>query len=124
MPREATLQDVIHNHLKSRDLPFRDFVELALYHPELGYYRQIPCPVGRAADFVTSPSLSPVFSFSLGKLVRQFLSRTGGAVSQIVDIGAGNGALINSLRMEGAAFFGVERGQKLADLPPATVRLV
>jgi SAM-dependent MidA family methyltransferase len=124
MPGEASLQEVIHNRLKAGDLPFRGFVELVLYHPEFGYYRRGQSPVGKAADFVTSPSLSPVFSYGLGKLCRQFLSRVGDAVSQIVDIGAGDGALINSLRMEGASFIGVERGESLADLPPADARLV
>jgi SAM-dependent MidA family methyltransferase len=124
MPGEATLQEAIHNRLKAGDLPFREFVELVLYHPEFGYYSQPQSPVGKAADFVTSPSLSPVFSYGLGKLCRQFLSRVGDGASQIVDIGAGDGALINSLRMGDASFFGVERGESLADLPPADARLV
>src|SRR5262245_4509782 len=117
---EATLQEVIHNRLKAGDLPFREFVELVLYHPDFGYYRPGQSPVGKAADFVTSPALSPVFSYSLGKLVREFLSRVGGALSQIVDVGAGDGALIRALREEvpEAAFAGVERGEPIprADL--------
>src|SRR5207247_9609298 len=100
MPGDASLQEAIHNRLKSGDLPFREFVELVLYHPPSVYYTQSQSPVGKAADFVTSPSLSPVFSYGLGKLVRQFLSRVGDAVSQIVDIGAGDGALINDLRAD------------------------
>jgi SAM-dependent MidA family methyltransferase len=153
MPGEASLQEAIHNRLKSGDLPFRDFVELVLYHPELGYYMRPDSPVGKAADFVTSPSLSPVFSYGLGELCRQFLSRVGDGVSQIVDIGAGDGALINSLaslasladvgrwplavgRVQesssangqqptaNVSLIGVERGESLADLPPADARLV
>jgi SAM-dependent MidA family methyltransferase len=118
MPGEASLQEVIHNRLKAGDLPFREFVELCLYHPAFGYYRQARSPVGKAADFVTSPSLSPVFSYGLGKLVHQFLSRRGAAPSSIVDIGAGNGTLINSLRSEvpEGTLAGVERGEAI---PPA-----
>ena len=124
MPGEATVQEAIHNRLKAGDLPFREFVELVLYDPDFGYYSQSQSPVGKAADFVTSASLSPVFSYGLGKLCRQFLSRVGDGVSQIVDVGAGEGALINSLRMEGATFFGIERGESLTNLPPADSRLV
>ena len=143
MSGEASLQEVIHNRLISGDLPFRDFVELVLYHPELGYYRQARSPVGKSADFVTSPALSPVFSFGLSKLVHEFLSRAGGGTSQIVDVGAGRGELINGLkevgrwplavgRGEGSAngqqptanFINIERGQSIADLPPADARLV
>ena len=120
MPGEATLQEVIHNRLKSGDLSFHEFVQLALYHPQFGYYRRGQSPVGKAADFVTSPSLSPVFSYGLGKLCRQFLSRTGDGVSQIVDVGCGDGALIRALRAEvpEASFAGVERGEPIprADL--------
>jgi SAM-dependent MidA family methyltransferase len=120
MPGEAGLQEVIHNRLKSGDLSFRDFVELALYHRRFGYYRQARSPVGKAADFVTSLSLSPVFSHALGKLVRELTSRRAGGVSQIVDVGAGSGVLIHQLQREipEARFTGVERGEPIpqADL--------
>src|SRR5947207_2659273 len=98
MPGESSLQEVIHNRLTAGDLPFRDYVELALYHPRFGYYMQAASPVGKAADFVTAPALSPAFSFSLGRLVGEFLSRSGDVLSQIVDIGAGSGELIDALR--------------------------
>ncbi|MEK6374207.1 MAG: SAM-dependent methyltransferase [Acidobacteriota bacterium] len=114
-------------------------MQIALYDPELGYYSGPASPVGKAADFVTSPSLSPVFSFALGMLIREFLSRTGDVVSQIVDIGCGDGTLISNLRTDvGRAsarqdgdglkpvphFFGIERSDSLADLPSADARLV
>lgn len=115
MPGEASLQEVIHNRLKAGDLPLRDFIDLALYHPRFGYYRQARSPAGKAADFVTSPSLSPVFSYGLGKLVREYTSRIGGGVSQVVDVGAGSGALIRDLRQEvpEANVTGVERGEPI-----------
>jgi SAM-dependent MidA family methyltransferase len=120
MSGASSLQEVIHNRLKSGDLSFRDYVELALYHPDFGYYRQGRSPVGKEADFVTSPSLSPVFSLALGRLVREFLSCAGGAVSQIVDVGAGSGELVGALRREvpEANVTGVERGEPIpqADL--------
>src|SRR6266496_2749568 len=135
MSDEASLQEVIHNRLKSGDLPFRAFVQLVLYHPDFGYYTRPLSPVGKAADFVTSPSLSPVFSYGLGKLCRQFLSRIGDVPSQIVDIGCGDGALIrdvghwllavgrgeDGLSANGqqptanVSFIGIERGDSLAD---------
>jgi SAM-dependent MidA family methyltransferase len=107
-------------------LSFRDYMEIVLYDPELGYYSGPRSPVGKAADFVTSPSLSPVFSFALGRLVREFLSRTGDVVSQIVDIGCGDGTLIHSVGAEapGPEYVGVERSDSLDDLPPAESRLI
>src|SRR3954454_3728396 len=134
--------DVLRKSLKDSDLPFRDFVELVLYHPEFGYYARAESPVGREGDYVTSPVLSPVFSYSLGKLCREFMSRTGDAVSQVVDIGCGDGALIRALAAEKqlaaeAQFYGVDRNlgraipdprvtyvRSLDQIPPADARLI
>ncbi len=97
MPAERSLLDVLRNSLSNSDLPFRDFVELALYHPEFGYYARPRSPIGREGDFITSPSLSPLFSDVLGSLIDEFVSRAGGGVSQVVDIGCGDGGLIRLL---------------------------
>jgi len=97
MASETPMERVLRNMLQHGDLPFRDFVEVALYHPEFGYYSQAESPVGKGGDYVTSPLLSPAFSFTLGKLVREFMSRAGDDLCTIVDIGCGDGALIHSL---------------------------
>src|SRR5438094_504266 len=108
MAGDRSMLDVLRKSLMDSDLPFRDFVELALYHPQFGYYARAESPVGREGDFITSPLLSPVFSATIGNLIREFLSRTGDAVSQVVDIGCGDGALIRELATDGAQFFGVD----------------
>ena len=46
-------------------LPFVQVMELALYHPEHGYYGAGPCKIGRSGDFFTSVSVGPLF----GKLL-------------------------------------------------------
>jgi SAM-dependent MidA family methyltransferase len=100
----------LRNMLQHGDLSFRDFVEVALYHPEHGYYSQPRSPVGKEGDFVTSPHISSVFAFTLGKLVREFLSRAGDDVCTIVDIGCGDGRLIRELSaIGGARYVGVDR---------------
>src|SRR4051794_6601092 len=138
--------DVLRKSLKDSDLPFRDFVELVLYHPEFGYYARAESPVGREGDYVTSPVLSPVFSYSLGKLCREFMSRSGDGLSQVVDIGCGDGALIRALAGEkqltteaqrAQSFYGLDRnlGRAVPDprvtyvrsfdeIPPADARLI
>ena len=143
MPGERSLSDVLRNSLTHGDLPFRDFVELALYHPEFGYYARSESPVGREGDFITSPLLSPLFSFALGRLIDEFVRRSGDVVSQVVDIGCGDGALIRSLSERGLggvsppAYFGFDRSlgraqpqpdvtyvTSLGDIPPAEARLI
>jgi SAM-dependent MidA family methyltransferase len=116
MAGERSMRDVLRNLLQYGDLTFRDFVELVLYHPEHGYYSTGLERVGKGGDYVTSPSLSPAFSFALGELVREFMSRLGGETSSIVDVGCGDGSLILSLCAsaptevrERTRFFGVDR---------------
>ena len=130
--------DVLRKSLSDSDLPFRDFDEIVLYHPEFGYYAKAESPIGREGDYVTSPVLSPVFSSSLGNLCREFMSRTGDGVSQVVDIGCGDGGLIRALAtVDRADFFGLDRNlgravpdphvtyvRSLSEIPPADARLI
>ncbi|MCU1245759.1 MAG: hypothetical protein JWN02_1669, partial [Acidobacteria bacterium] len=121
------MRDVLRNLLQHGDLSFRDFMEIALYHPECGYYATAHSPVGKGGDYVTSPTLSPVFSFALGRLVTEFLERTEGEVTSIVDIGCGDGALIRALTAAAPPhgtpqlrFLGVDRS--LERVPPEALR--
>src|ERR1700737_5300104 len=88
---------VLHNMLQYGDLTFRDFMEVAMYHPQFGYYSRAESPVGRDADYITSPLISPAFSFALGRLIRELLGRLGDEESSIVEVGCGDGGLIHSL---------------------------
>jgi len=107
---DAPIRTVLRNMLQNSDLSFRDFVEVALYHPQFGYYTRGPHPVGKEADYVTSPALSPVWAFALNRLVCEFLSHNTDAVCTIVDIGCGDGALIRDLAKNGGAnYFGIDR---------------
>lgn len=105
------MRSLISKLLQYRDLSYRDFVEVALYHPGLGYYGRPVSPIGKAADYVTSPAISPVFGYSLGRLISEFLSRNNDGVCSIVDIGCGDGSLIHNLYVDHprARFFGVDR---------------
>ena len=118
MNGRGRLSEVIHKALEHNDLPFRDFVELALYHPDLGYYAQRAQP---ETDYITSPRLSPLFGATLGGLIREFSNRAGSETSTVVDIGCGDGSLIHSLYLErerttGLRYYGVDRS--LARLRP------
>ena len=75
-------------------LPFRDFMDLALYHPTLGYYTSTRDVIGRAADYVTSPELTPLFGAMLGRQLREMwerLDRPGRF--DAVEAGPGTGVL-------------------------------
>lgn len=119
------MRDVLRNMLEYGDLPFRDFVEVALYHPLFGYYTRGKSPVGREGDFITGPSLSPAFSYAIGNLVREFVALNPGVVSTIVDVGCGSGELVRALQgVENAEIFGIERGESIFDLPRNGAQLI
>ncbi|HEV7426979.1 MAG TPA: SAM-dependent methyltransferase [Thermoanaerobaculia bacterium] len=117
MTDDRPMLDVLRKSLRQSDLPFRDFVELVLYHPEFGYYARAESPVGRDGDYVTSPVLSPVFSYSLGNLCREFMNRNGDGVSQVVDIGCGDGSLIRALADEKQLTTKAQRTQRKSLCP-------
>jgi len=103
-------------------MPFSDFMEAALYDPVFGYYTGIRNPVGPVGDFVTSPAISPVFAYGLARLSSEFSGRVGDALYGIVDIGCGDGSLLEALaagipesERSRASFFGVDRS--LARVP-------
>jgi SAM-dependent MidA family methyltransferase len=108
MPESSPAMRVLRNLLQYGDLSFRDFVEIALYHPDSGYYAQPSSPVGKGGDYVTSPSLSPVFAFAIGRLIREFVARHTDAVCTFVDIGCGDGSLLREVDPP-IRWFGVDR---------------
>jgi SAM-dependent MidA family methyltransferase len=103
MASASPMVELLRKMLEEGDLPFREFMEIALYHPEFGYYSKS----GQRGDYVTSPALSPLFSWAIGRLVSEFLSRCGDAMTSIVDIGCGAGELIRAL--PGSRRFGIDR---------------
>jgi SAM-dependent MidA family methyltransferase len=88
----SIIRDEIRNHPR-RAIPFARFMELALYHPEGGYYTSTRPKVGRDGDFFTSATVHPVFAETLADVVVE-MWRTGGWTSPaLVEIGGGTGAL-------------------------------
>ena len=131
MTADRNLRDELRKLLNYGPLSFRDFMELALYHPEFGYYSRRENPVGKRGDYVTAPSLSPVFAFAIARLFREFLGRCEGEVCSFVDIGCGDGGLVRAVSAhiddERARFFGVDRSLERVSRdapltrPPATL---
>jgi SAM-dependent MidA family methyltransferase len=74
-------------------LPFRDYMELALYHPEHGYY-SAPAPrYGRHGDFLTAPTASLWYAAVLGRCCRSLAARFGPVL--LVDLASGDGSFID-----------------------------
>jgi len=78
-------------------LSFARYMELALYAPNLGYYMAGARKLGRDGDFVTAPELSGLFGRTLARQLEQ-LAALG--LTDILEIGAGSGALAAVLLTE------------------------
>ena len=48
-------------------MTFRNFMETALYEPELGYYNTARPIIGAAGDYYTSSNVHPAFGAVLAK---------------------------------------------------------
>lgn len=86
---------------KRGSLAFPQYLEIALYDPELGYYARPGTQVGRSGDFYTSVSVGALF----GKLLaRRFLGWWEGngkpADWRILEIGAHDGMLAADILAE------------------------
>ncbi len=76
-------------------MPFDEFMAMALYHPN-GYYTKMQTKIGRAGDFFTSVSVSPVFGEVIAKwIVRKI--RDDHLPAHIVELGAGNGQMARQI---------------------------
>jgi SAM-dependent MidA family methyltransferase len=78
-------------------IPFARYMELALYAPGLGYYTAGARKLGREGDFITAPELTPLFGQSLARQAAQVLEA---GLDQILEIGAGSGALAAAMLTE------------------------
>ena len=71
-------------------IPFRRFMEVALYHPEYGYYRNPRDPFGKGGDFFTAEQMQPVFGILMACRIRQLYVEMGRPEGfAVVELGAG-----------------------------------
>jgi SAM-dependent MidA family methyltransferase len=78
-------------------ISFRDFMEMALYHPELGYYTSPRAPIGADGDFYTSAYLTGIFGELLANQLEEMWQAMGKEPFTIVEYGAGTGMLCRDI---------------------------
>lgn len=79
-------------------IPFALYMELCLYHPELGYYTAGPSPMGKGGDYVTYPSVHPAFGRLLGRQVAEIWRLMGQPSGfTLVEMGGGEGSLCRNM---------------------------
>lgn len=99
VPNESELRFGYHNHQtlvneinasSQQALSYADFVQLAQYHPESGYYSSGRLPFGQTGDFTTAPELSSVFSQAVAETIAPTLDAVSG---RVIEFGAGSGKM-------------------------------
>lgn len=89
------LAGLIRDRLRAGPLPAADFMALALYHPELGYYRRAEGPWGFAGkDYYTALDVGPLLGQALcHRLEAEWLRLDRPAAFTVLEPGAGRGWL-------------------------------
>jgi len=91
---ESPLSEIVKARIhKEGMISFHDFMEMALYYPELGYYSSAPDKIGKQGDFYTSPYLTNVFGHVIATQLEEMWQLTGKNDFVIVEYGAGPGSL-------------------------------
>jgi SAM-dependent MidA family methyltransferase len=92
------LSEILKEKIKKEGpVSFRDFMEMALYYPALGYYNSERNKIGKEGDYYTSPVLSSLFGELIGKQIEEMWLFLDKKPFTIVEYGAGTGALCNDI---------------------------
>src|ERR1035441_2168206 len=98
-PLMTALGELLAEEISARGpIPFRRFMEAALYHPEHGYYRRPRDPFGKHGDFFTAEQIQPVFGILMAARIRQLRREMGEPRKfTVVELGAGRGEMAEAL---------------------------
>ncbi len=90
-----SLRDVIADEIcREGPIPFSRYMELCLYHPELGYYSRPVEKFGKDGDFYTSSDVHAVFGRLLARQFEEMWRALGSpARIDVVELGPGRGLL-------------------------------
>jgi SAM-dependent MidA family methyltransferase len=96
---DTRLTDALREEIRaSGPISFARFMEHALYDPGHGYYAVAEGRVGRAGDFVTSPTLHPAFGALLCRRIARRWEQLGRPDPFVVaEAGGGTGALAEQI---------------------------
>jgi SAM-dependent MidA family methyltransferase len=97
MTTDQLLRSLIANQIAAEPnqrMTFADYMDLALYHPEQGYYATGAVNIGSEGDFFTSPHLSRDFGELLAEQFAQMWDILGHPMPfTLMEMGAGQGLL-------------------------------
>ncbi|MBA4601186.1 class I SAM-dependent methyltransferase [Thermoactinomyces mirandus] len=78
----------------NRAISFRQYMEIALYHPRWGYYQKETDKLGKSGDFFTNAHVGRLFGQVLSRFFGNWLDEYGSLTDwTIVEMGAGDGRI-------------------------------
>jgi SAM-dependent MidA family methyltransferase len=96
--RGESLRRFILSQIEKRGpVPFSQFMEWCLYHPEYGYYQSKRTRIGKEGDYYTGPSVNPLFGHLIAKQLFQMAEILGEENFDVVEMGAGSGFLCEDI---------------------------
>ena len=92
----TTLTAVLRDEIRQTGpVTLARYMELALHHPTLGYYRNRD-PLGAAGDFTTAPEISQMFGEMIGAWLAVVWQQMGSpATVRLAELGPGRGTLMS-----------------------------
>jgi len=92
------LEEIIIEKIKEEDaISFRDFMEMCLYYPDLGFYTSPGSSVGPNGSFYTSAYITPIFGAMIGRQMVEMWQTLGCHEFTVVEYGAGTGILCHDI---------------------------
>jgi SAM-dependent MidA family methyltransferase len=113
MTGNADLIEIIRDAIRMSGgrITFERFMELALYHPQHGYYTSGRAQIGKAGDFFTSVSVGPLFAKILARQFQLWRVKT------VFEFGGHRGQLRKDIltAIPGLDYRTIEIGDELPD---------
>ena len=92
-----TIEETIYKAItENGPIPFSQFMTMALYDPENGFYAT--GGAGRRRDFITSPESGPLFGKLVATAIDQWWQELGNPADlTFIEVGAGKGTLARTI---------------------------
>ena len=95
----STVRQALQSALEENGgaIPFDTFMDLALHHPQDGYYARHVRGIGAGGDFTTVPQISQDLGRGLAGWLRSEAPRRGWRKFHVIECGPGSGALAKAV---------------------------
>ncbi|MDA8156040.1 MAG: SAM-dependent methyltransferase [Actinomycetota bacterium] len=123
MPENRLAERIRQRIKKEGPVPFSEFMRMALYEPQLGYYTSADTEIGKSGDFYTSPHLHPAFGWMIARTIEEMWGKSGRPdFFAIIEQGPGKGLMakdiLDWIRENSPAFYDA-LNYKLVEMNPA-----